>query len=219
MTRISCFVLILLAEPALAQWLSEPQQQRFQRLWETTGVEFPEGMKAYKPTELSQRIAITNNRESHAWYPKDKDDVWSNAPVAVNPNRIFPWAVPGGLHKSVGWNHTTGIYLPSQPKVWSEKLPIKNGGKITGLKWEYPDGTVTADMLTHLGKVFELRVRSKVDGKWESSVVFRDKLVRPTYFVGAGKVCSECHDKAGSSLQYGIVLRGSDTVFSYLPRK
>ncbi len=189
----------------------------FRKLWDTTETDFPKGLTPYKPTRYSQRIAITGNRESLQWYKLDQDDHWANAPTAINPNRIFPWATSGGMHDVTGWNHVVSIALPADPTVWKEPMPIANGGNITGWRWTFPDGTVTSDMLTKDGKVFELRTRTKSDGKWIGKVEFRDKTARPEGYTSAGKACAECHDHAGSSLQYGIVLRGGDTVFSYSP--
>ena len=201
---------------ARAQWVSQSEQAAFRKLW-PDDVQFPVGMWAYKPTEHSQRIAVTNGAPSNSLYHKNRDDVWANAPASINPNHIFPWAVPGGLERSKGWQHFTAIALPSMVYTRSASVPIKNGGNLPGKVWSFPDGTVTADLLTHNGKAFELRTREKVGGAWLSRVPFRELASAPAGYTGPGKRCSECHDHAGTSLQYGITLRGKDTVFSFSP--
>jgi hypothetical protein len=180
-------------------------------------IEWADGMRVYPRTKFVQRVAVTNGAPSLSWYGLDQDDVWANAPPSINPNRLAPWRTPGGLDGVHGWESTLAVYLPSSPAVRLEPTPIANGGLIPAYRWTYPDGTVFADLLTHGGRPFELRMREKTDGRWDSFVAWRNRDARPAGYVGAGKRCAECHDRAGASEQYGIMLRGADTVFSYLP--
>lgn len=196
-------------------WYSEKEQNRLRAMWPKE-IEFPKGMKFYKSARYSQRIAITNGSPSNVAYHVNQDDHWGNSESAINPNRIFPWAVSGGLHESTGWVNRTAVAIPEDKKieVWEQPIPIANGGLIPGKLWSFPPQTTFADMLIKDGEVFELRTRTKRNGQWDSAVVFRDKEKRPLNFVGARKECSECHDHSGSSKQYGIMLRGGDGSFS-----
>jgi len=198
-------------------WLSVGEQAKVLRMWPKT-VDWS-GFRFYRPTQYSQRIAVTNNSPTNAWYHVTRDDVWSNAPTSFNPNRVDErWRAPGGLANVKGWESFTAAYLPAEPRTWVQALPIANGGMIPGGKrWAFADGTVFADLLTKDGQAFELRLREKDAGKWNSFVAYRNRANAPAGYHGVGRKCAECHDKAGDSEQYGITTRGSDTVFSFLP--
>ncbi len=186
--------------------LEHGEQDRLAALWPAS-VPMPSGMRFYAKTRYTQRIAVTNDRESNFPYRLDQDDHWSNAPSAPNPNRLFPWAVSGGLHESTGWESHAAVYLPPGKKilVWRQRVPVPSSNPLRKICWEYPEGTVFADLLVADGECFTLRLREKLAGGWRSRVA------------GARKACAECHDHAGSSLQYGIVLRGDDGAFSASP--
>lgn len=205
--------------PASGRWYTEAETANVAKMW-PKDVPMPEGLKFYWQTKLSQRIAVTNERPSNDWYHEDRDDVFANAPTSFNPNKHDPrWVAPGGLVGLHGWESFTATIMPSTPRTWSQPVPIANGGTIPGaILWEYPAGTTFSDLLVSDGKPFELRYREKgTDGQWESYVAWKDASARPDGYVGAGKKCATCHDLSGNSEQYGITIRGKDTVFSYLP--
>lgn len=194
--------------------LTEGKQTRLVSLW-PKDVELPKDLTVYEPTRLSQRLTITNDRDQNLLYDKDQDDHFSNAPTSFNPNRQFPWHVPGGLENSRGWESLIAVSMPSQPYVYLDRVEAGARHPLPKVRWTFPEGTVFADMLVNDGKVFELRTRTKRDGKWVSSKAFEDKAARPAGYHGLTKSCIECHEQAGSQLQYGIGLRGDDGAFSW----
>ena len=198
-------------------WLAVSEQERLHALM-PKNVSLPD-LRFYRRTNHSQRIAVTNDMPTIQWYRLDQHDHWGNAPTSFNPNTTKPhWAAPGGLANVDGWESHVAAYLPESPMVWKQPLPIANGGMIPGYVWSYPVGTMFADLLTHEGKVFELRIREKNANGWDSYVAYKDTSNAPNGYHGAGKRCVECHASGpGSSEQYGIVLRGCDTVFSFSP--
>ena len=197
---------------------ADAEQARLVSLWPDS-LPWIDGLAAYKPTQHTQRLAITDGAATNNWYRLDQDEAWTNERPEnkVNPNRIFPWAVPGGLHYSTGWQSVRGIRLPSQIRVWNQRVPVANSSPLPKWCWEFPDGTAVVDLLAKDGKAFEVRVRQKANGQWTNHVVHADKEQRPRWFHGAGRDCQECHAHAGTSQQYGITVRGSDEVFSYNP--
>jgi hypothetical protein len=221
MRGITALVTLLCASVGSAQgpWLSKEEQTAAKNVWPAS-VEMPANMRFYRPTNYTQRLATTGGRETNFLYRLDQDDFWTNAPPALNPNRLFPWAVAGGLHEAGGWGSRVGIAIPEGKKLkaWQERVDVPLSARpLPKVLWSFPDGTVLADLLFTRDAVFELRLREKVNGKWRSSVPFRDLEVAPKGYTGPGKRCAECHDQAGSQLQYGIGLRGSDGAFTPSP--
>ena len=204
--------------PASGRWYTDNETKQALSVW-PKDMPVPDGLRFYWQTKLSQRIAVTNERPTNDWYHEDRDDVFANAPTSFNPNKHDPrWAAPGGLHGVQNWQSITSTIIPSSVKVWVQPVPIANGGTIDGGKmWEFPVGTSFADLLVSDGKPFELRYREKFADGWQSYVAWKDVSARPDGYVGAQKKCATCHDLAGGSEQYGITIRGKDTVFSYLP--
>lgn len=182
-------------------------------------VPVPAKLKPYTPATVVQRIAITDGRASHRWYRLDQHDHFANAPTLFNPNSKAPWQVSGGMEGLSGWK---SIKLTNVSKesvaVRSVGIPISGAGQdLPGFRWSYPDGALFADLLVNNdGRAFELRVREKVAGKWVSTIAFEDDAAAPKGYKGAGR-CATCHDKAGDSQQYGIMIRGNDGCFSFLP--
>lgn len=181
-------------------------------------VPLPARLKEYKPTRLGQYLVIRNDRPFHRWHDIGHDDPSVNVRVA-NPNRLDPWAVSGGMSGLTGYKSVkmTNV-VPSQVKTWAENLQVAGTSQLLpGWRWAYPDRTIFADLLVNdAGKPFELRVREKIGGKWSSSIAFEDAAEAPRGYRGAGR-CSVCHDKAGASENYGLALRGGDSVFSFNP--
>lgn len=191
-------------------------QERLVSLW-PKDVEMPAGLVAYHPTRKSQRMAITNGVDTNQIYDKDQDDHWTNAPTAFNPNRQFPWAVPGGLDNSNGWESIIAVALPSAPAVYEGRVEAGARHPLPKTRWSFAEGTKFVDLLAYKGKTFELRTRTKVNGQWVSRKEHEDKTARPEGYVGLSKSCVECHQGAGGQLQYGISVRGDDGVFSWSP--
>jgi len=88
------------------------------------------GMKRYKQTQYSQRIATTGGRDNIQVYHKSRDDVWTNAPTAYNPNRFHPYAVPAGLDDAKDWTSETYYSLPEGTKIkaWTSRAPRRSAG-------------------------------------------------------------------------------------------
>ncbi len=192
-------------------------QAQLKKLW-PADVEFPAGLKAYKRTGYSQRIAVTNNSPSNNWYRLLQHDYWTNSPMAANPNSHAPYAVPGGLENVKGWQSLTAItVVPSKVPVRNEVVPVFNGTPVPKYRWTFPDDTVVVDILSRDGWVFEIRTLEKREGKWVGRTPYVNKLARPAGYTGPGKSCAECHVDAGASLQYGITVRGDDNIFSWNP--
>ena len=211
------WIALVAATSAVAQpWVEPEEQARLEKLWPG---EFEEGWKFYKPTKYSQRVAVTNGRPTIVMYHKNQDDHWTNAASAFNPNRDFPWAVSGGLHESTGWTSHTAIWFPDGGKLHlSRELVASRFDGRERYVWNYPIGTKFADLLVYDGRCFELRVREKKESGWTASTVYRGGT-KPVGYTGPRKSCSECHNRAGEAIQYGITVRGSDTVFSFSPFK
>lgn len=190
-------------------------------LW-PKGVDVIEGLRFYPLAHHSQKLTVINNRSHDEWYPTNKDDFVTDGPVRgtrVNPNRVFPYAVSGGLHNSTGWLSTKAAKIPGTVHIWSEGVPVP--GTSTPLpkaRWAFPSGTVFVDMLSKDGKCFELRTATKDDeGKWKREFIFRDMEAAPSNFHGAGRSCVSCHKDAGATQQYGVSVRGDDGVFTWTP--
>lgn len=127
------------------------------------------------------------------------------------------WNVPGGLERSTDWQSTLYKSHEIEPSVLM--IPVLNSSQDyqyeLGYHRSYPDGFWTADVLTRGGKPFEVRVREKYDGAWESYVAFRDPDNYPDGYVPLStSKCMECHAQAGHGKYSGQSVPGSDTVLS-----
>ncbi len=136
------------------------------------GVPWLEGMRPYRKARLSQRIVILNDQDNNRWQDIGQNDHFSNAPEAVNPNRLFPWRVAGGLDHCEGCSNRTFIYIPPgsriQPETRYVDIPLA-GRPLPRHLWWHPDGTVLADqLLNDRGECFEVRMREKRDGTWHN---------------------------------------------------
>lgn len=175
------------------------------------------GFKWYDKAKYGQRIAITNGQDSNKLYRIDQDDHWSGSPSSPNPNRLFPWAVSGGMDKMTGWRSRAAVLIPGKVRVWQERVEAGASRLLPMYRWSFPDGTVFADVLSSGDKVFEVRTRTKVNGEWKNRVAWHDAGASPKDFHGAGKACASCHEHAGAQQGYGIRIRGSDETFSWTP--
>lgn len=196
-------------------WLPAAEQAKLKALW-PKGVDWIDGLKFYKRTEYSQRLAVTNNSPSLAVYHTNQDDHWGNSGSLPNPNRLFPISVSGGLHNDVGWKSSVGVAIPAGKKisVYGGQVAVAGAGRyLPRQSWTFPVGTIGIDMLSAGGEVFELRKWEKTKHGWEPNVMYRGGT-KPANYVNAGKACASCHDDAGASKQYGILWRGDDNLFS-----
>lgn len=184
--------------------------------WPTSFVPKPEGMKRYAKTQYSQYLSITNGFDSVEMFRLSSDD---NLFRRVNPNRIFPIAVSGGLHDSNGWKSEGRIAIPKGQyvRVWGERVEAGVRRPLPRTAWQFPEGTIFADLLSTDKGLFELRTITKVNGGWKFRTAYKDWSKAPANYVGARKACNECHERAGEQPGYGISWRGSDGIFSWDP--
>jgi hypothetical protein len=169
---------------------------------------FPEGMVAYYPAQHTQRIAVTDGRDSIT-------------PIHRS-NLEHKWQVPGGMSGVDGWHSDLYRYVPSRPTEYVGNIPVFNGSNDQmnrGWIRRYPNGTIFADVLSNRdGKVFEVRMRSKENGVWTDDVAYRDKSARPVGYNGfSSRQCVECHNHtngAGTGGYASGLVPGSDTVLS-----
>jgi hypothetical protein len=175
--------------------------------------------KLYKKAEYSQRLSITNGLDNNLLYHKNRDDVFSNAPTDINPNRRFPWAVSGGMHGLTGWFNKTAVYIPpgEKVKVFEERVEAGARHPLPRISWSFPDGTKFADILMTYSGPFEIRVREKTNGSWRFRIAHRDENNRPRGYTGLKMSCAECHGSKMSEEGYGIQARGSDETISWTP--
>ena len=180
-------------------------------------VDMPPGLRFYARSEYSQRLTITNDRDTLRIVRQDTDDVFTNAPTVLNPNRISPWKVSGGMDKVRGFQSKTALAIPKGQAIryWSERVEAGAAHPLPRASWSFPVGTVAADLLSHDGKLFEVRTLTKTAKGWHSEIVWGSGVKVPGY-TGPGRRCHECHDKVGSG-GYGVRVRGSDGLFSFWP--
>lgn len=189
---------------------------RLEQLW-PADVEMPEGLQEYQPFMYSQRLVENNNLPLNHWQHIHRDFPFANGPAERNPN-LREWAAPGGLQGLTGWQSIKAAYVPTQPYVFTTMVRPPNAGiSIRKTGWQFPAGTVFAELLLHDGKVFELRTARKQAEGWLRRIEHQDMSHAPVGYKGPGKACASCHDRAGASEQYGITVRGDDGVFSWAP--
>lgn len=176
------------------------------------------GLKWYDKAKYVQVISISDGQDSNELYRLDQDWNLTNS-YRPNPNRLFPWAVSGGMENLTGWRSRAAVLIPGKVRVRLERVEAGARRLLPMYRWSFPDGTVFADVLSNGDKVFEVRTRKKVDGEWKSRVAWRDLDAAPQGFHGAGKSCASCHEHAGAQQGYGIRVRGSDETFSWTPFK
>jgi hypothetical protein len=185
----------------------EAEQRRLKKMWPKE-LDFPQGLKFYKPARHAQRISITNNRDTVLPWPTWEDDaLWGQ-----NPNRLFPFAVAGGLHNVSGWKSTLGVKIPKEGKivVWKQRV-LADTTPLVKVCWQFEGDFAFYDLLTKHGQAFEVRLQEKRHGKWHYSVPFKDARNQPEGYQGAGS-CVTCHRKAGSTPGYAFSWRGDDEV-------
>lgn len=226
--RFATIFILLVAASANGQSIWEPdhEQAALAAAWPTSDVPVP---RFYVKAKYSQRLTITNERDQTIPYHIDSPDLGR-----FNPNALFPWAVPGGLHNAVGWRNRVGVVFPKvasdgprRPAVggqsdtgriviWSERVDAGAERKQVQYRWAFPEGTVFYDVLHTREAIFEIRTRTKRAGEWVPAVPYRDKAYFPRGYAGtAGKACVECHRGAGTQDGYGVRVRGDDHCFTF----
>lgn len=161
------------------------------------------GAIRYHHAERTQSIATTNNQHSIISLSRTSQE--------------RKWLFPGGLAEIGGWQ--SDLYKSDEVKPWRAMIPALNSSGSYQLEagWyrSYPDGTWFADVLSTDGKPFEIRVREKIDGAWDSYVAFRDPLHYPIGYVPmTANKCMVCHQEAGQARYSGAAIPGSDSVIS-----
>lgn len=170
------------------------------------GLDFPEGMKRYKRAAYTQ--SIFQDQFGSQISPIHRLDL---------PNR--DWHQSGGMLGIK--NFRSDLYrnaVAVKAQAWTDGIPVKNrfNNFQTELGWkvQYGDGSKFMDVLSYEGRPFEVRVREKKDGKWQSSTPFQNELARPPGYKGLEIRCSVCHDQAGTGGYAAGLVPGGDGVLS-----
>lgn len=126
---------------------------------------------------------ITDNSSTinglHSPFYNISADSHERATGPGNPNKEFPWSVPGGTDRSSNIKSIKFLKLPNnQPIVYySQRLREDSG--IPTILWTYPKGTIFGEVLTYQPPIspynrhdypFELRIRTKTATAWEIQV-------------------------------------------------
>lgn len=167
--------ILLLPSAASAQWLPDSVQSSERAIWETTGVEFPEGSKFFSLPRVSQRLVVIDGQDRFGVY----DDTLGGS---NNVNRVMPWDTPAGLGSSPKdqWRTAKAAFFPGTIRVRTQNISVPNspvGRTQASIAWTFPDGTIFSEMLVRkyrgLEWPFEIRQRRKVDGRWDDGITFR----------------------------------------------
>lgn len=182
---------------------------------------FPEDMTSYKPATMTQKIYTVQGD------PRDHID-----PVPRSALDNKDWMQSGGMRGVKDFRSDLYRYFPKEPETWIGDIAVKNGGRVTvsdgyrtwdggeatqnnrGYQVLYADGTRFMDVLSTKGTVFEIRQREKVDGKWNSSVLYEDVPARPVGYTGLKVSCASCHKQAGTGGYAVGLVPGGDGVLS-----
>lgn len=171
------------------------------------GLPFPTGAQRYAPSKFTQRT-----------FNKGIIEPVRRAELKMK------WQVPGGMEGVRGWRSDLYRYVPDgYQDSWKAWIAVFNGSNDQDeVAWtrSRPEGTFYMDVLSHKGKVFEVRVRERDKDyagnlKWSSFISFRDPESRPPGYVAlTSKDCAGCHNEAGTG-GYGVgLVPGGGTVLS-----
>jgi len=87
-----------------------------------------------------------------------------------NGNIEFPWGKPAGTHRSSGISSVKFINLPILPD--NSLIPIVFWNTVgEGYEWLFPHGTVIGEILFKDQTCFEIRTRTRNEGKWNIDVL------------------------------------------------
>jgi len=209
---------ILLFTLLLAQEGNQDVQRTMLEGFWPEGITLPKTMRLYDRTQYAQELTITNGIDTLRPIHYSQGD--------NNPNRLFPWAVNGGLHRAQGWTSRTAIAIPEGKHIlyWSERIDAGARRHLPRMSWQFPVGTVVADLLFTDGELFELRTLNKTeDGSWRGRRLWRSGkmpvgYIEPDRVIGVERqvgICVNCHQRAGAWQSYGALIRGADGVFSF----
>lgn len=191
--------------------------------WPHSYVPQPANMKVYTKSRHAQSVYILNGNNTHEWVRSD----------VRHAEDIFPWTTSGGL-ANARFTSKGAIAFPEGEKlvVWVEFIDAQAGRPLPKYRWNYPEGTIVADMLfNEKGELFELRTLTKKDGQWQPQRKYRDEAKFPVGYKGMGtdgafdtgigtrRNCLDCHSYAGAWASYGSNIPGSDGIFSFNPFK
>jgi hypothetical protein len=159
----------------------------------------------FSATKWTQEIAVTNSR-----------DRITQVPIT---GLAAKWHVSGGMVGVKGWTSDKYKYLPATVTHWVGNISVLNSlgyyQQNRGVRRSYPDGTEFHDVLRNAdGVVFEHRTRKKMNGVWDSQVVYRDVAARPAGYFGLKQSCASCHNEAGTGGYAVGLVPGGDTVLS-----
>ena len=175
------------------------------KAYEWTAADVPPQFKRYKSAKYTQRIAVTNGRDTIL-------------PIR-RASLLEKWRVPGGLEGVKGWK--SDLYSWADGEAWVGNISVLNSlgyfQSNRGWKRSYSDGSEFLDVLTNTGtgKVFEVRKAVKKDGQWQRFTTYRDAAQRPKGYAGPPKDCRSCHSEAGTGGYAEGLVPGGDTVISH----
>lgn len=132
------------------------------------------------------------------------------------------WRFPGGLAEIDGWKSELRAYIPNDYQEFSGPLDVLNSFNNyqteRSIQRRFPNGTYFIDALYNAnnGNLFEIRLREKVDGEWESDVLYRSAKDRPLGYAPVKiAACAECHNQAGTGGYSSGLVPGGDGTLSY----
>ena len=216
--RFTMMVLFLFASTANAQITLEKMPEAWLSY-------LPEGFVPYEQAQYSQRLSILNERDHNVLVHWSTNDTLFRR---VNPNRLDPYAVPGGLtvrhHNAGQFSSRAAILFPNRPlRVFTEKVNANAERLLPKKSWTFPKETVVADVLMNdKGEPFEIRMLEggTNHAQWFPKIWFSDlSKAPPGYKPPKVGECMNCHRDAGKQGVYGTGIRGSDGIFSFTPFK
>ena len=105
----------------------------------------------------------------------------------------------------------------SVAQQWVDDIRVKtSSGSQLNLGWRtlFGDGSKFMDVLSTKAGVFEIRTRTKVNGRWQSVVLYEDVASRPVGYTGLEVSCNSCHNQAGTGGYAVGLVPGGDGVLS-----
>lgn len=132
------------------------------------------------------------------------------------------WRFPGGLSEIDGWRSELRAFIPRPYTEFSGPLDVLNSFNNyqteRSIQRRFPNGTYFIDALynTRNGNLFEIRLREKLGGEWESDVLYRSAKDRPAGYTPVKlAACAECHSQAGTGGYNSGLVPGGDGTLSY----
>lgn len=195
-----CLVLLLLvtsfASRGWCQW--EPKEKWVKYL--------PKGLEKYREAQFYSQATIPKAYQFNDRIADPKYNVSATQPPNGiepfgNANREFPWIGTAGMDQTVKTKVINFVVFPPGSKIkWERKVLPGELGDASGYKvgtyvWYYPNDTVFGEVLinTELDRTFEVRTRTKVNGKWHGNVFrpFSNRVEYVVALVGEGIQVSE----------------------------